>query len=337
MKHEVLGFLSAGLLIASCGGKAELSESSAGSAGDAGSGGTTGGSGGATGGSGGATSGGSGGPAGTGGQATGGSGGTTIAPPPDQSILFEVSNENYAWGATLQGIFITVEGDVFSYDFYEGNPSGEMPPPAFQHMTEEELRKRWGAIKGPIAKVPVDDLLTWHASLGSIAQGILLRDWVCADAGDRTYLGYLYDPSTKQYSRVVAGVDGDLPARNLALEADGLVAWLADVLGSGRYCEFQGVECTGASCNTPSPACEPGQVPSVVNGCWGACVPVNRCLQVHDCSSCGGPVCATSGAQTYHCLFNYCAGPPCQCPTNPCGGGADVCSGNFSEIRCTAF
>ena len=332
--HEVLGVLGVGLLLASCGGKAELSESNAGSAGDAGSGGATGGSGGAIAGG----SGGTAGTSGTGGQATGGTGGTTIVPPPDQAILFEVSNENYAWGATLDGFFITVEGDVFVYDFYAGNPSGEMPPYAAQHMTEQELRERWGTVTpGPVAKVPVDELLTWHASLGSIAQGILLRDWVCADAGDRTYLGYLYDPATKLYSRVVAGVDGDLAARNLAAEAEGLVAWLADVAGIDRYCVFQGVECTGAMCNTPSPACEPGQVPSVVNGCWGDCVPASRCLQVDDCSWCGGQVCATSGAQTYHCPFNYCAGPPCQCPTNPCGGGEDVCSGNFSEIRCTAF
>ncbi len=329
MKHEALGLLGVALLLASCGGKAELSESNAGSAGDAGSGGATGGSGG-MGGSGGAPSGGS------GGTATGGSGGTTVTPPPDQTILFEVSNENYAWGQTLNGIFVTVEGDVYAYDYFEGNPSGELPPPAFQHMTEQQLRERWGTVKGPIANVPVDELYAWHASLPSVAEGIILRDWGCADAGERTFLGYLYDPGTKQYSRVVAGVDGDLAGRNLATQANELVRWLAGVAGVERFCEFQGVECTGAVCLAPSPVCDPGQVPSVVNGCWGSCVPVNRCLQVSDCSVCEGQPCATSADNTFHCPFNYCAGPPCQCPTNPCGGGEDVCKGDFADVSCTA-
>jgi hypothetical protein len=291
---------------------------------DAGKGGTTatGGSGGGSAGTGGTEAGGSGGTGGT--AIDGGVGGSGGAPAPGQEILFEVSYENYAWGAQLNGIFITNDGSVFQYDYFASD--GGTPPPAYQHATEPELRARWGTVTGPVAQVPVEVVEAQFAVVESVARGVLLTSDLCDDAGELTYLGYLYDSASATYSRVVAGIDGDMAAKNLASGAEGLVSWLAGIHGGGGFCTFMAAECTGAVCAQTPPACSSGFVPSVVNGCWGDCVPVTRCLEVADCSWCDG-VCATSELGSRHCSSNFCSGPgPCECGYSPCGGGADFCA-----------
>jgi hypothetical protein len=41
-------------------------------------------------------------------------------------------------------------------------------------------------------------------------------------------------------------------------------------------------------CFSLPPTCQPGQVPSVVGGCWGACVDATECRNVQGCSECDG-------------------------------------------------
>jgi len=210
----------------------------------AGAGGTT-----ATGGSGGGSAGTGGTEAGTGGGGVGGSGGGTTVdagtggaggePPTGQEILFEVSYENYAWGAQLNGIYITKDGSVFQYDYFAGDAGSTMPV-ASQHATEQELRERWGTVTGPIAQLPVNEVEQHFSVLESVARGVLTTTFACDDAGELSYQGYLYDPASARYTRVVAGIEGDLVAKNFAPEAEGLVAWLASIHGGGGGCTFWG-------------------------------------------------------------------------------------------------
>jgi len=61
------------------------------------------------------------------------------------------------------------------------------------------------------------------------------------------------------------------------------------VCRSGR-CEFDSaIVCSGpVACDSLPPECEPGMAPSVVNECWGACVPYHYCADTSACAmTCG--------------------------------------------------
>lgn len=49
-----------------------------------------------------------------------------------------------------------------------------------------------------------------------------------------------------------------------------------------------GINCSPSvvTCRAPTPECEPGDIPSVIDDCWGPCVPAYECLSFVDCSNC---------------------------------------------------
>ncbi|MCC6665628.1 MAG: hypothetical protein IT375_17875 [Polyangiaceae bacterium] len=302
-------------LLASCGGKSESDSGAGGSAGVGGVGGSAGV--GSTAGSGGVPQ----------------DSGVDVAPPdapppPGQNILFEVSFENYAWGKKLKGIFITVDGSVWSYDFF-ANDAGGMPPAVVYPATETEIRARYGPAPLKIGSILPNVVLEQFAWVPSTAGGVLLRQMSCADAGDVTSIGYLFDEATARYTPVILGRGGDQSAKNTAPKADDLVAWLAQYANLPVPCAFNGEACTGATCPTPAPTCPKGQLPSVAGGCWSKCVSLDHCLAVTDCSQCpGGTVCATGADSSVHCLQSVCASTDaCTCPfTPPCAGGPAFCT-----------
>jgi hypothetical protein len=261
------------------------------------------------------------------------------APPPGQRILFEVSYENHAWGSALKGLFITVDGAVYSYDYYASAEAGSYPPAVIFPATEQEIASRYGATPQRTSSVPVGELLARHALVESAAWGVLLKEYTCDDAGETSYVGYLYDSATARYTRVILGIDGDMAARNVSAAAGELMSWLRQ-FGVESFCEFRAANCTGAACESLPPTCPNGQVASVVGGCWGECVSVTRCLEVPDCSACkdSALACATSTTGSHHCLPLYCASADlCSCDfAPPCGGGGRYCTTTAGfEVQCT--
>ncbi len=300
-----------------CGGQAEIGGAPDSSTGAAGSGGTAGS-----------------------GNASGDSGvdtGTSDArPAPSQDILFEVMYENYAWGANLSGVFITADGSIYSYDYYAFAPDAS-PPSVLYPATEQELRARYGTPK-KTGSIPLSELYAHYAQVPGAAGGVLLRQFLCDDAGEITNIGYLYDEATALYSPVILGVEGDQAALNLAPQAASLLTWLSQYSSLGGSCTFISAECSGASCGMPAPSCPSHQRPSVVNGCWSDCVSSSSCLSVNDCSECGGgAVCATAQDGSKHCLQSICASTDaCSCPfTPPCAGGSAFCTNTGPlQVRC---
>ncbi|MCA9598712.1 MAG: hypothetical protein KC776_35620 [Myxococcales bacterium] len=105
-----------------------------------------------------------------------------------------------------------------------------------------------------------------------------------------------------------------------------------------------GYDCDGSKvfCNAIPPTCPAGQLPRVVGGCWGECVPMTQCASVPDCFSCpSGTACVVYDAQlsTHHCVTpaQGCAAD-CSCLGQTlCTGGFDIC-GEFddgSAIHCS--
>jgi hypothetical protein len=71
----------------------------------------------------------------------------------------------------------------------------------------------------------------------------------------------------------------------------------------------------GVVCQTAPPDCNPGDVPSVVAGCWGECVPVLSCAAEDSCANCQGGFCAEYQDWTteYRCVL-----PSLQCQAANC-------------------
>jgi hypothetical protein len=98
-----------------------------------------------------------------------------------------------------------------------------------------------------------------------------------------------------------------------------------------------------AFCNVPPPTCPVGQAASVLDGCWGPCVPATECLSVTRCGQCdpATQVCVLEQAfdETRHCvdLPAACQGRPlCECMgSSVCVSPFDLCAETPSgEISC---
>jgi hypothetical protein len=96
--------------------------------------------------------------------------------------------------------------------------------------------------------------------------------------------------------------------------------------GTGVSCNPSGVVCDG-----PTPICPPGEVPEVVGGCWGNCVPILTCATEPNCDNCQGGFCAeyVSFVTEYRCVLPnlMCSALACSC-LEPyfCVAPFDACS-----------
>src|SRR5262249_14962326 len=94
-----------------------------------------------------------------------------------------------------------------------------------------------------------------------------------------------------------------------------------------------GYDCaSNVLCNSLPPPCEGiGYVPSVVNQCWGACVPATQCAGLNSCAPCTAPLttCVSVEIETPNPVpNNHCVSIPKGCegtPTCACMGKS-VCT-----------
>jgi len=126
----------------------------------------------------------------------------------------------------------------------------------------------------------------------------------------------------------------DAPCKQNSCEAHGVTSGKAKCVAG--QC-IVGYECrpTQVFCNAMPPPCPPGEVPSVLGGCWGACVPAVQCAGVSSCTECAGPLttCVVYDLQGGDVSGGpHCVGVPKGCegsPTCSCMG-ASVCVSPFS-------
>lgn len=113
----------------------------------------------------------------------------------------------------------------------------------------------------------------------------------------------------------------------------------ADVACAAGSC-VAGIQCASETiCNSKPPVCEPGEVPSIKDQCWGPCVPATECAGVSGCADCTGPLqtCVTIETQTGDGPASHCVDIPKGCEGNPtceCMGDS-VCPAPFDT--CTDF
>ena len=97
-----------------------------------------------------------------------------------------------------------------------------------------------------------------------------------------------------------------------------------------RSCNAARVECT-----TEPPLCPEGQVPSVIDDCWGPCMPASDCAEVSSCDDCAdGSVCVAFEGfnRSYHCVESA---PGCEAGNYcDCLGVCGACSEREGAVSC---
>jgi hypothetical protein len=215
------------------------------------------------------------------------------------------------WNATLQGIYVTADGAVYSYDYFAGSPDPDVPVPHFQATappgptTESQLAARYGASPQQIGTIAEDVLAARFAEVGNAQAGVLLQNVHCYDSDAVSYIAWLYDTTTSTYSPVVLGADGDVAFRNTATAAAGLVDWLVTLYGQTRICQFENVDTTRvASC---------GDCPAE-DACVVDCTGIYNCQRYWfgvTCPSGSDPLsCDCVGAQVCAAGSSWCGGSP---------------------------
>ncbi len=269
--------------------------------------------------------------------------GTTDSPidatPPaaGQKLLFEAGYVNGAWGYTYSGVYVNAAGEVWSYSAPQANPPPTTQPTPHAGMTEAEITAKYASKPKLLTTLPTGEALQMYALLSLAESGMLLRQSLCADAGDTTYVGWRYDAATALYAPVVLGMSGDTSARSTAPAAGQVVAWLQKVGAmSADFCAPPApLACSGSGCK-PATCAQSWQVPA----CDGTCVSPAQCDAVASCAACSnGTSCLVDAAGQTHCsvVWGCSSGATsCDCAGDQiCAGGKAWCRGDaITGFRC---
>lgn len=250
--------------------------------------------------------------------------------PAGQRIVFEADYVNWAWGYACNGVYLTADGALHSYDCSASKPVGSAPRRQ-PGMTEAELLATYGK-DTIIGNVPAAQLAEKFALVARAERGALTTESMCADAGVRMFRAFRFDPATKGYVPITLGADGDLAMRNTDPAGESLADWLASLAGTGHdSCSpTKGVACAGCA----STGCEKSWL---TRACDGSCVMPSQCESVSSCSVCGsGQACVFDGAGSAHCTSAPCSPATCECAGDSlCAGGKSWCKGSSSAgFRC---
>lgn len=274
---------------------------------------------------------------------------STIVPSDGQRILFEWSHVNFAWQATVRGGFITSEGEVFQYDYFDSQPDAAAPQTRpYAGMIEAQLSAKYGLKPALLTTVDKETLLAKFAMIEGARSGTLLSQTMCADYGDTSFYGYLFDSESGTYTPVLLGRNGDMAVRNTAPQGQELMEWIRSLAGETgeASCAFQVQICGKPLCPDAGP-CGENLIPAALEGeqCAAYCAAPSSCREVASCSDCNpySPVCVIDQAGKHHCLSWYIGcesleSTSCECGgAQVCAGGRDLCRGNLeSGFSCAA-
>lgn len=121
--------------------------------------------------------------------------------------------------------------------------------------------------------------------------------------------------------------------------------------GTGAGCVFgrcipavRQCDAAGAQCTDEPPECPIGETPSVENGCWGACTPLDQCGYLSDCVPCeaNDMLCLLQLNQlintfVYACVDRVggCAPSSCECLGDICGELSQCTDVEDSTVVCS--
>jgi hypothetical protein len=140
--------------------------------------------------------------------------------------VFDVYEENYAWGHTLRGFFIEGDGTVSVYD-HSGHRWVPDPDRAGR-VDDVDLAEKFDGAK-PILEIGPDTVRQKADLIDRAAHGAISKYSQSRDRGRFAYVAYLYDPDRRDYRTIVLGADGDWMETNNSPAAQDLLTWLKSV------------------------------------------------------------------------------------------------------------
>ena len=116
-------------------------------------------------------------------------------------------------------------------------------------------------------------------------------------------------------------------------EAEGFNGVEAASCSAGQCVAGFDCDIAKVGCDEPQPECDPGLSPTVIDGCWGPCLPVSQCASVSSCEQCdqSSQLCVKDSGEEYTAY--HCVNLPDECKDDrSCACmGKSVCVGDFDE------
>jgi hypothetical protein len=156
-------------------------------------------------------------------------------PPAEDSPLFEVEYQNYAWGPQWNGFYVDRQGRVYRYDL------GLSRNPAYADsvMTPQQLAAKYDHLRMLVKTLPDGEATAKYELVAQAAAGSYTDEQgVCADAGGLRYSAWIYDAGDGKYHRLLLHLRGDIAQANRSAAATALFHWLEGVTGTaGDGCD----------------------------------------------------------------------------------------------------
>ena len=147
----------------------------------------------------------------------------------EQKYLFEFSHINFAWGFQMSGIYINKDGNVYTYN----HSHSPWKPADVTSLTESDLQEKYAHKKEFVTTVTKSEINNMHNLIAPAGKGKLSQPKKgCFDSGSGTYTAYLFDAQIHKYTPITLYQVGDMPKKNISVEARILYEWLFDVFGS---------------------------------------------------------------------------------------------------------
>ncbi len=143
--------------------------------------------------------------------------------PDDQTILFEVTSSNFAWGRHHSGFFVDIQGNINVYK----NPTKWNHLSAKGEISLAELNENLAQTSLSTVKIPLDQLNSHKDIIYTIDPDKLSkRQNLGADQGSREIRCYVYNSKTHVYRQILISESGDWNRENKDKPAQKIKEWL---------------------------------------------------------------------------------------------------------------
>ncbi|MBV9107824.1 MAG: hypothetical protein JO306_00280 [Gemmatimonadetes bacterium] len=150
-------------------------------------------------------------------------------PPAEDSPLFEVEYQNYAWGPQWNGFYVDRQGRVYRYNLGASRNSAY----ADSVMTPQQLAAKYDNMRMLVKTLSAGEASSKYELVPQAAAGSYTdQQGVCADAGGERYSAWIYEESDGKYHRLLLHLRGDIAQANRSAAAKALFHWLEGVTGT---------------------------------------------------------------------------------------------------------
>lgn len=137
--------------------------------------------------------------------------------------VFEIEYVNHAWGVHHEGVVIDNQGRLYRYN----NPAWvatqkEMPA----DYSAADLKAKYGASLTFVKELGKGEVERYFAQANAVTGTLGEAVARCADAGNTSYIAYIYDAETQRYKRLTLMVRGDVHQTHSDARATSIAEWL---------------------------------------------------------------------------------------------------------------